>query len=81
MRRLGKRLGAMVRHHLILTGLAAIAIGLVAGGLWLSVGGGSSKPAAPVVVDTYTFSADWTLLDLERHIDAGEVATIYTLMT
>jgi len=65
-----------VRHHRLLTVAAVIAIPLLAGGLWLAAGVGSSKPAAPVVVDTYTFSADWTLLDLERHIDAGEVATI-----
>jgi cell division protease FtsH len=28
------------------------------------------------VAGAYTFTADWTLLDLQRHVDAGEVATI-----
>jgi ATP-dependent metalloprotease FtsH len=50
---------------------------VIAGGFSLAaVSGAFNAPSPTPVAGTYTFSADWTLLDLERHIDAGEVATI-----
>jgi hypothetical protein len=52
-----------------------ITIVVIAGGFSLVALSGAVNAPAPVA-GTYTFSADWTLLDLERHIDAGEVATI-----
>jgi cell division protease FtsH len=61
------------RHMALAVGLTVIlAIAAV-----LSLAALTGAFNAPTrVADTYTFSADWTLLDLERHIDAGEVATI-----
>jgi cell division protease FtsH len=75
MRRLGKRLRAMVQRHIVRTVGLAAAILAVVGVLSLAALTGAFNAPAPVA-DTYTFSADWTLLDLQRHIDAGEVATI-----
>src|SRR5664280_3157187 len=75
MRRLPKRIRAMAQRHVALTlGLAAVTVG-IAGVLSLAAITGAFN-ATPPVAGTYTFSADWTLLDLERHIEAGEVATI-----
>src|ERR1035437_6019639 len=75
MRRLPKRIRAMAQRHVGLTlGLAAVPVG-IAGVLSLAALTGAFN-ATPPVAGTYTFSADWTLLDLERHIEAGEGATI-----
>jgi cell division protease FtsH len=62
------------RHFAIAVGLT-IATVVVGGGFSLAALSGAFNAPAPVA-GTYTFSADWMLLDLERHIDAGEVATI-----
>jgi cell division protease FtsH len=48
----------------------------LAGLLALAAATGALSAVRAPVANTYTFSADWTLLDLERHIEAGEVATI-----
>jgi cell division protease FtsH len=53
----------------------AVAGFAVAGILSLAAVTGAFTPEAPSA-NTYTFTADWTILDLERHIEAGEVATI-----
>ena len=75
MRRFGRRIKATARRHMALTlGLTVVTIGMV-GILSLAALTGAFSPD-PRVADTYTFTADWTLLDLERHIEAGEVATI-----
>ncbi len=75
MRRFGRRIRVMVgRHFAIAVGLT-IATVVVGGGFSLAALSGAFNAPAPVA-GTYTFSADWMLLDLERHIDAGEVATI-----
>jgi cell division protease FtsH len=67
----------MARRHMGLTIGLSIATAVVAGGLSLAaLSGAFNAPAPTPVAGTYTFSADWTLLDLERHIDAGEVSTI-----
>jgi cell division protease FtsH len=65
----------MARRYIALTIGLAIAIVVIVGGFSLAALSGAFNAPAPVA-GTYTFSADWTLLDLERHIDAGEVATI-----
>ena len=75
MRHLGKRIQAMARRHTALTVALMIAAVVVAGGVSLAGLSGAFTARAPIA-DTYTFTADWTLLDLERHIQAGEVATI-----
>jgi cell division protease FtsH len=74
MRRLVKRVRTMAGRHM------ALAVGLtvilaIAGVVSLAALTGAFSAPTPVA-NTYTFTADWTLLDLERHIDAGEVATI-----
>jgi len=75
MRRLGKRIGATARRHIALTlGLTAATFVIVAALSLAALTGAFNSPTP--VAGTYTFSADWTLLDLERHIEAGEVATI-----
>jgi cell division protease FtsH len=75
MRRFGRRIKATARRHFALTlGLSFVTIGIV-GVLSLAALAGAFN-ADPPALDTYTFTADWTLLDLERHIEAGEVATI-----
>jgi len=77
MRRFGRRIRAMARRHVALTIGLAIATVVIAGGLSLAALSGAINGHSPApVAGTYTFSADWTLLDLERHIDAGEVSTI-----
>ena len=75
MRRFGRRIRAIARRYIALTIGLAIAIVVIVGGFSLAALSGAFNGPAPVA-GTYTFSADWTLLDLERHIDAGEVATI-----
>jgi cell division protease FtsH len=65
----------MARRYIALTIGLAIAIVVIVGGFSLAALSGAFNAPAPVA-GTYTFSADWTLLDLERHVDAGEVATI-----
>jgi cell division protease FtsH len=75
MRRLAKRIRATAQRHIALTLAFTVAIIVVVGGLSLAVGRGAFNAPAPVA-NTYTFSADWTLLDLQRHAEAGEVATI-----
>src|SRR5512142_2240657 len=69
-----RRLGRTVRRHRAFVLAAGIAVAALVGVLGLAAltGAFSARPAA----DTYTFTADWTLLDLERHVEAGEVATI-----
>ena len=75
MRRLAKRIRATAQRHIALTLAFIIAFAVISGGVSLAALSGTFNPAAPVA-NTYTFSADWTLLDLERHVQAGEVATI-----
>ena len=75
MRRFGRRLRALARRHKALSVILTIATIVIAGGFSLAALSGTFNAPAPVA-DTYKFSADWALLDLERHIDAGEVATI-----
>ena len=75
MRQLGKRIQAMARRHTALTVALMIVAVVIAGGVSLAGLSGAFTARAPIA-DTYTFTADWTLLDLERHIQAGEVATI-----
>ena len=79
MRRFARRVGRTVRRHRALTiGIVASAAILLGGvGLAALTGAFSPRPVA----DTYTFTADWTLIDLERHIEAGEVATIAEVAT
>src|ERR1039457_4538402 len=75
MRSLARRIRAAARRHRALTLGIAGATALIAGVLSIAALTGAFDAPKPVA-GTYTFSADWTLLDLERHIDAGEVATI-----
>ena len=75
MRRFGRRIRAMAKRHFALTVGLMIATCVIAGGVSLAALSGAFN-SPPPVAGTYTFSSDWTLLDLERHIDAGEVATI-----
>ena len=75
MRRFGRRIRATAQRHMrLVIALAVVAFG-IAGILSAAAFTGAFNSNTPVA-DTYTFSADWTLLDLERHIEAGEVATI-----
>lgn len=76
MRRFGTRIRTIARRHLALTIGLAGATALIVGGLALAAVTGAFDSAPAPVVDTYKFTADWTLLDLQRHIEAGEVATI-----
>ncbi len=75
MRRFGRRIRAMAKRHFGLTVGLTIATCVIAGGVALAALSGAFNSPTPVA-GTYTFSSDWTLLDLERHIEAGEVATI-----
>ena len=73
----------MARRHTALTiGLVIVTV-VIAGGFSIAALSGAFTAPAPApsptpapVAGSYTFSADWTLLDLQRHIEAGEVATI-----
>jgi cell division protease FtsH len=75
MRRFGRRIRALAKRHFALTVALTITISVLAGGVSLAALSGAFNSPTPVA-GTYTFSSDWTLLDLERHIEAGEVATI-----
>jgi cell division protease FtsH len=75
MRRFSRRTWALAKRHLALTVGFTIATVVIIGGVSLAAVSGALSSPAPVA-GTYTFSSDWTLLDLERHIEAGEVATI-----
>jgi cell division protease FtsH len=75
MRRFGQRIRTVARRHLALTIGLMIAALAMAGCLSLAAVTGAFDSHSPVA-GTYTFTADWTLLDLERHIQSGEVATI-----
>ena len=75
MRRIGRRIRAIVRRHTMLAlGLTAATLVVVGVLSAAALTGAFNAPSR--VADTYTFTSDWTLLDLERHIQAGEVATI-----
>jgi cell division protease FtsH len=75
MRRFGRRIKATAGRHMALTlGITVVTVGIV-GVLSLAALTGAFD-ATPPATNTYKFTADWTLLDLERHIEAGEVATI-----
>ncbi len=76
MRRFGRRIRAVAQRHTALAIGLTIATLVIAGGVSLAALSGAFNAAPAPAPGTYTFSADWTLLDLERHIDAGEVATI-----
>ena len=75
MRRLDRRIWGMIRRHVALTlGLGTATLVVVVGLSFAALTGAFNSPTpAPA---TYSFTADWTLLDLQRHIEAGEVATI-----
>jgi cell division protease FtsH len=62
----GVALGAIGGLALVLVGVIGIAV------MQLS----SVPPASPSV--TFSYSATWTLLDLQRHIEAGEVVAVST---
>ena len=75
MRRFGRRTRALAKRHFGLTVGLTIATCVIVGGVSLAALSGAFNSPTPVA-GTYAFSSDWTLLDLERHIDAREVATI-----
>jgi cell division protease FtsH len=76
MRRFGKRIKRTIRRHRGLTlAVAGVAI-LVLGTLSLVTVTGAFNPEPAPAAQSYTFTSDWTMLDLERHIQSGEVATI-----
>src|SRR5262245_40211499 len=59
----------------IAAGLALVLLLAILGGAWLAVG----RPASPVAQGTsptFTFRGGWTLVELQRHIDAGDVEAI-----
>jgi cell division protease FtsH len=59
----------------IAAGLALVLLLAILGGAWLAVGR-SSAPVAQSTEPTFTFRGGWTLVELQRHIDAGDVAAI-----
>jgi cell division protease FtsH len=68
-----------VRAHPGLAVGAILALALVvvgSAGLVLLTLGSSAQPAPPAV--TFTYGSTWTLLDLQRHIEAGEVVAVST---
>jgi cell division protease FtsH len=75
MRRLLRLIGTTAQRHVELIFGMVAATAVVAVVLALAVHTGAFNSPAPVA-DTYRFSTDWTLIDLERHLQAGEVATI-----
>jgi ATP-dependent Zn protease len=58
-------------------GLLTILVGLLVAGELVTL---SSKPTIPsptvAAAPTFTYAGTWTLVDLQRHIEAGEVAAI-----
>ena len=73
--RLSHGAAALRRHpRPLAAGVVAVAVAVVLGGV-LAVSSGTSKPVAPSE-PAFTTRSGWTLADLERHIEAGEVDAI-----
>jgi cell division protease FtsH len=79
IRRAGTHASATVQRRPRPAGiLALVALLAVLGGVWLAVGGPGQPAAGPGAATdpAFTFSGGWTLVELQRHIEAGEVDAI-----
>ncbi len=67
----------LVRRHpgRALAAIAIVAL-LVGGGVGLLLTRGSTPP--PVAPSAFSYAGTWTLLDLQRHIESGEVVAVTT---
>jgi len=59
----------------VAAGLALILLLVILGGAWVAVGRTPARVAGPTE-PTFTFGGGWTLVELQRHIEAGEVEAI-----
>src|SRR6186997_1582259 len=68
-------IGTVRERPRLAAGLALVVLLVILGGAWLAVGRTPAKTAGPTG-PTFTFSGGWTLVELQRHIEAGDVEAI-----
>ncbi len=75
-RRLRRSLVARARRRprLMLVALVAVTLAVGAGSAWLALGRATAIPAA--IAPATVYSATWSLADLTRHADAGDLAAV-----
>jgi cell division protease FtsH len=78
MRKTLKKIKTLAQVHVSWVIGLSLLLFLVAGGLLAAINLGAFTTKIPTP-ETYTFTSDWTILDLERHLEAGEVAIITTV--
>jgi cell division protease FtsH len=78
LRHLVRTLDAGVRRRprTVLFAVVAVAIALVGIGGVATLSKGSPAPAQPTTAPTFTYAQNWTLLELQSHIEAGEVIAV-----
>jgi cell division protease FtsH len=75
MRKTLKKMKTYAQAHVSWLVALSLLLFLVTGGLLAAINFGAFTTKVPTP-ETYTFTSDWTILDLERHLEAGDVATI-----
>ena len=68
-------IGSVRERPRVAAGLALILLLVILGGAWVAVGR-TPAPVAGPTGPTFTFSGGWTLAELQRHIEAGDVEAI-----
>jgi len=68
-------IGIVRERPRVAAGLALVLLLVILGGAWLAVGR-TPAPVAGPTGPTFTFSGGWTLVELQRHIEAGDVEAI-----
>src|SRR5262245_9658369 len=69
-------LSALRQRPRIAAGLALVLMLVIVGGAWVAMGRSPASPVAQNTEPSFTFRGGWTLVELERHIEAGDVAAI-----
>jgi cell division protease FtsH len=72
---LARPVSAMRKRPRLAAGLALVLLLAIVGGAWLAFGRTGPQVAGPTS-PTFTFRGGWTLVELQRHIDAGDVEAI-----
>jgi cell division protease FtsH len=65
------------RPRIAFAGLAVLVVAVILGGTFLLSGNQPPQGSAAVTgLPTFTYAGGWTLVDLQRHVEAGEVVAI-----
>ena len=68
-------IGTIRERPRVAAGLALVLLLVILGGAWVAVGRTPARVAGPTG-PTFTFRGGWTLVELQRHIEAGDVEAI-----